>query len=143
VARLEAGAGYGQFASEGRLELEIFARDTARLETSRDAVLATTRKIAERTGASIRIDTAGVLPAGDAELRRPLVEALRRVHVRLGIRSRQVSGPDPAALLNARGIPALSLGLTTGARGYREEHIDLAPLEAGFQQVLLLLEAVA
>ena len=143
VARLEAGAGYGQFASEGRLELEIFARDTARLETSRDAVLATTRKIAEKTGASIRIDTAGVLPAGDAELRRPLVEALRRVHVRLGIRSRQVSGPDPAALLNARGIPALSLGLTTGAKGYREEHIDLAPLEAGFQQVLLLLEAVA
>ncbi|OHD73388.1 MAG: hypothetical protein A2V99_02230 [Spirochaetes bacterium RBG_16_67_19] len=143
VARLEAGAGYGQFASEGRLELEIFARDTARLETSRDAVLATTRKIAEKTGASIRIDTAGVLPAGDAELRRPLVEALRRVHARLGIRSRQVSGPDPAALLNARGIPALSLGLTTGARGYLEEHVDLAPLEAGFQQVLLLLEAVA
>jgi tripeptide aminopeptidase len=143
VARLEAGAGYGQFASEGRLELEIFARDTARLETSRDAVLATTRKIAEKTGASIRIDTAGVLPAGDAELRRPLAEELRRVHARLGIRSRQVSGPDPTALLNARGIPALSLGLTTGAKGYREEYIDLAPLEAGFQQVLLLLEAVA
>jgi acetylornithine deacetylase/succinyl-diaminopimelate desuccinylase-like protein len=143
VARLEAGAGYGQFASEGRLELEIFARDTAHLESSRDAVLATTRKIAEKTGAAIRIDTVGVLPAGNEELRRPLVEALRRVHARLGIRSRQVAGPDPAALLNARGIPALSLGLTTGAKGYREEHVDLAPLEAGFQQVLLLLEAVA
>jgi acetylornithine deacetylase/succinyl-diaminopimelate desuccinylase-like protein len=85
VARLEAGAGYGQFASEGRLELEIFARDTARLETSRDAVLATTRKIAEKTGASIRIDTDGVLPAGDAELRRPLWRRCG-VHARLGIR---------------------------------------------------------
>jgi acetylornithine deacetylase/succinyl-diaminopimelate desuccinylase-like protein len=143
VARLEAGAGYGQFASEGRLELEIFARDTGRLETSRDAVLATTRKIAEKTGATIRIDTAGVLPAGKAELRRPLVEALRRVHGRLGIRTRLVSRPEPAALLNARGIPALSLGLTTGAKSFREEHVDLAPLEAGFQQVLLLLEELA
>jgi acetylornithine deacetylase/succinyl-diaminopimelate desuccinylase-like protein len=142
VARLEAGAGYGQFASEGRLELEIFARDTGRLETSRDAVLATTHKITEKTGASIRIDTAGVLPAGDVELRRPLVEALRRVHARLGIRTRLVSRPDPAALLNARGIPALSLGLTTGAKGFREEYIDLSPLEAGFQQVLLLLEQI-
>jgi acetylornithine deacetylase/succinyl-diaminopimelate desuccinylase-like protein len=140
VARLEAGSGYGQFASEGRLELEIFARDTARLETSRDAVLATTRKIAEKSGASIRIDTAGVLPAGDAELRRPLVEALRRVHARLGIRTREVSRPDPAALLNARGVPALSLGLTTGARSFREEYVELAPLEAGFQQVLMMLE---
>ena len=142
VARLEAGAGYGQFACEGRMELEIFARDTGRLETSRDAVLATTRKIAEKTGASIRIDTAGVLPAGDAELRRPLVEALRRVHARLGIRTRLVSRPEPAALLNARSIPALTLGLTTGARSFREEYVDLAPLEAGFQQLLLLLEAV-
>ncbi len=140
VARLEAGAGYGQFACEGRMELEIFARDTGRLETSRDAVLATTRKIAEKTGASIRIDTAGVLPAGDPQLRRPLVEALRKVHARLGIRTRLVSRPEPAALLNARGIPALSLGLTTGARGFREEYVDLSPLEAGFQQVLLLLE---
>jgi len=142
VARLEAGAGYGQFACEGRMELEIFARDTGRLETSRDAVLATTRKIAEKTGASIRIDTAGVLPAGDAELRRPLVDALRRVHARLGIRTRLVSRPEPAALLNARSIPALTLGLTTGARSFREEYVDLAPLEAGFQQLLLLLEAV-
>ena len=142
VARLEAGAGYGQFACEGRMELEIFARDTGRLETSRDAVLATTRKIAEKTGASIRIDTAGVLPAGDAELRRPLVDALRRVHARLGIRTRLVSRPEPAALLNARNIPALTLGLTTGARSFREEYVDLAPLEAGFQQLLLLLEAV-
>jgi tripeptide aminopeptidase len=140
VARLEAGAGYGSFAAEGVMELEIFARDTARLETSRDAVLATTRSIAKQTGASIRIDTAGLIPAGDPALRRPLVEALRRVHARLGIRSRLVSRPDPTALLNARGIPALSVGLTTGARGFREEYADLPPLEAGFQQLLLLVE---
>ena len=143
VARLEAGAGYGRFAAEGLMEVEIFARDTGRLETSRDAVLATTRKIAERTGATIRIETSGLIPAGDAELRRPLVEALRRVHARLGIRSRLVSRPDPTALLNARGIPALSLGLTTGSRSFREEYVDLPPLESGFQQLLLLLEGVA
>ena len=143
VARLEAGAGYGRFAAEGRMELEIFARDTARLETSRDAVLATTRKVGEQTGASIRIETAGLIPAGDAELRGPLVEALRRVHAKLGIRTRLVSRPDPTALLNARGIPALSLGLTTGGRNFREEYVDLAPLESGFQQLLLLLEGVA
>jgi hypothetical protein len=71
------------------------------------------------------------------------VETLRRVQARLGIRSYVVSRPDPAALLNARGIPALSLGLTTGAKSFREEYIDLSPLEAGFQQVLLLLEAMA
>jgi metal-dependent amidase/aminoacylase/carboxypeptidase family protein len=143
VARLEAGAGYGNFAAEGVMELEIFARDTGRLETSRDAVLATTRSIAQRTGASIRIETAGLIPAGDAELRRPLVEALRRVHSQLGIRSRPASRPDPTALLNARGIPALSIALTTGRKTFREEYIDLPPLESGFQQLLLLLEAVA
>jgi len=143
VARLEAGSGYGSFAAEGVMELEIFARDTGRLETSRDAVLATTRSIARQTGASIRIETAGLIPAGDAELRRPLVEALRRVHGRLGIRSRPASRPDPTALLNARGIPALSIALTTGRKTFREEYIDLPPLESGFQQLLLLLEAVA
>jgi hypothetical protein len=139
VARLEAGVGYGQFAAEGRMELEIFARDTARLESSRDVVQATARKIAAEAGATIHLETSGVIPAGDPSLRRPLVEELRRVHARLGIRTRLVSVPDPAALLNARGIPALSIGLTTGLRSFREEYVDLPPLEAGFQQLLLLL----
>jgi hypothetical protein len=65
------------------------------------------------------------------------------VHSRLGIRSRPASRPDPTALLNARGIPALSIALTTGRKTFREEYIDLPPLESGFQQLLLLLEAVA
>ena len=121
------------------MELEIFARDTGRLETSRDAVQATARQVAEEAGAAIHLETSGAIPAGDATLRRPLVEALRRVHARLGIRTRLVSTPDPAALLNARGIPALSIGLTTGVRSFREEYVDLPPLEAGFQQLLLLL----
>jgi len=64
------------------------------------------------------------------------------VHARLGIRSRQVPARPGGPAQRPR-HPALSLGPDHGSQGLLEEHVELAPAEAGFQQVLLLLEAVA
>jgi tripeptide aminopeptidase len=143
VARVAAGTGYGHFAAEGIMELEIISRDTRLLEISRETVRATIRKVADETGAAVQVGTHSFIPVGDVEVSRPACEALRRVHGRLGIRSRRLSRPDISAVLSARGVPALSVGLTSGRKTFDEEYVDLPPLAAGFQQLLLLPDAVA
>jgi hypothetical protein len=40
-------------------------------------------------------------------------------------------------------VPALSVGITTGKKTFREESIDLHSVATGFRQLLALLEAVA
>jgi len=143
LARIEAGVAPGYFASEGVLELEVYSRAPGLLEMARGAVEATIRQVAEQTKAAIQVDLNSLIPVGDAESNRPLAEVLRRVHRQLGIRARRVSTPDPAAVLNVHGVPALSVGLTTGRKSFQEEYIDLPPLETGFRQLLLLLESLA
>jgi tripeptide aminopeptidase len=143
VAKLVAGIGYGYFPSEGFMELEIYSGDMSALEISRNAVCATIQKIAKDTGASIQIVTDSFVPVGNAERNRFLTEALRKVHGELGIRSRPVSTPNKTALLNAHGIPAIAVALTSGNKSFREEYVDLPPLETGFQQLILLLNRIA
>jgi len=143
VAKLVAGIGHGYFPAEGFMELEIYSGEMSALEMSRNAVCATIQKIAKDTGAAIQIVTDSFLPVGNAESNRFLTEALRKVHGQLGIRTRPVSTPDKTALLNAHGIPAVTVGLTSGKKSFREEYVDLPPLETGFQQLILLLERIA
>jgi hypothetical protein len=143
VARLVAGIGHGYYPSEGFMELEIYSGDMNVLEISRSAVCATIQKIAKDTGASIQIVTDSFVPVVDAERNRFLTEALRKVHGELGIHSRPVSTPNKTALLNAQGIPAITVSLTSGRKSFREEYVDLPPLETGFQQLILLLNRIA
>jgi acetylornithine deacetylase/succinyl-diaminopimelate desuccinylase-like protein len=142
LARIDAGLGPGYYADEGVMELEIFSRGEGPLELARSAVTATIRNAGEECKASIRVEENGLIPVPDPETNRALIAALRRVHRRLGIRSRRVSTPDPAAVLNAHRVPALTVGITTGKKTFREESIDLRPVAAGFRQLLLLLETL-
>jgi len=143
LARIEAGLGPGYYAAEGVLELEIFSRREGPLELARQAVSATIREVGEDSKAVIRVEENELIPVPDPETNRALSAALRGVHRRLGIRTRRVSAPDPAAVLNVHRVPALSVGITTGKKTFREESIDLPPVATGFRQLLLLLEAVA
>ncbi len=139
IARLEAGAGFGWHASEGVLELEIMSAEAAALEVARKAVVATIQTAAAEPGASVEVATVSMYPPGRAELNAGLTAALRRVYERLRIRPIPVSIPDHSAVANALGIPAVSLGITSGSKTLTEEWVDIPPVETGFRQVLEFL----
>jgi tripeptide aminopeptidase len=140
IARLEAGAGFGWHASEGVLELEIMSTEAAALEVARKAVTATIQTTAAEPGASVEVATASLYPPGRVEINAGLTAALRRVYARLRIRAASVSIPDQSAVASALGIPAVSLGITTGRKTLTEEWVDIPPIETGFRQVLAFLE---
>jgi tripeptide aminopeptidase len=143
IARLEAGAGFGWYATEGVLELEIFSTDASALEVARKAVTATIGNIAADAEASAEVTVKTFYPAGNAEMNAGLNDALRRVYARLRIKPQPTSVPDHSAFINSLGIPSVSLGITTGRRSLTEESVDTRPIEAGFRQLLGFLDETA
>jgi len=143
IARFLAGVGYGYFPSEGVMELEIYSGNMNVLEMSKNAVSATIQKIARDLGAQVNVAVNSFIPVGDSEKNQALIESLKKVHGELRIRTMCVSTPDKTAVLNAFGIPAISVGITNGKKALNEEYVDLPPIERGFEQLLLLLGRVA
>ncbi len=140
VARIEAGVGFGWYAAEGVMELEIFSPDRDALEMTRKAVGATITNLATEAGASAEIAVKTFFPAGDAEMNTELNRTLQAVHARLKIKSVPVSLPDHTAVLNALGVPAVAVGIATGRRSFAEEYVDIRPIETGFRQLFAFLE---
>lgn len=143
IARVDAGVGFGWHASEGVLELEVFSSSVSALDMARKAVEATIRSSAEELGASVDIAVKAFLPAGDPQINAGLNAIVRGVHERLHIKSRPVSLPGYASFLNSLGIPAATLGITTGRKTHVEEYIEVRPLETGFRQLLAFLDDCA
>jgi tripeptide aminopeptidase len=143
ISRLEAGVGFGWYASEGVLELEIFSPSAATLDVARKAVEATIAGIAAETGAAAEVSMKAFLPAGDSQINQGLTAMVRAVYDRLHIKPRPVSLPGYTSFLNSLGIPAVTLGVTTGAKSYTEEFIHVRPVELGFRQLLAFLDDCA
>ncbi len=121
------------------MEMEIFSADKSALEMARTAVAATITNLSAEAGASTNIAVKTFFPAGDAEMNTGLNRTLQGVHSRLKIKSLPVSLPDHAALVNSLGIPAISLGITSGRKSFTEEYVEIRPIESGFRQLLSFL----
>jgi acetylornithine deacetylase/succinyl-diaminopimelate desuccinylase-like protein len=140
IARIVGGVGFGFFPSEGFMELEIYSGDTAALNLTKNTVEATIEKIAAETGTQVNFTVNSFIPVANPEVNAFLTDILKKVHADLRILSNFVSIPDKTAILNSFGIPAVCVGITRGKKGLDEEYVELAPIETGFQQLLLLLE---
>lgn len=143
IARLEAGAGFGWHATDGIMEIEILSTEAATLEVARNAVQATIEMTSEESGADAEVEVTGFYPVAKPGINAVLTETLRRVYTKLRIRPLPVSIPDQAAFFSSLGIPALSIGITTGRRSLTEESVDIPPIQTGFRQLLALLEECA
>ncbi len=140
IARVEAGVGFGWYASEGALEIEVFSRDRNALEVAKNAVCATVEAQAGETGAAVDIGVKSFMPAANADISGGLIRALKTVQEKLKIRTTATPIPDHAAFINSLGIPAVSIGITTGRRSHTEEFADIKPIETGFRQLISFLE---
>jgi tripeptide aminopeptidase len=143
ISRVEAGVGFGWRAAEGLLELEVFSPAAETLTVARTAVEATIRSSAEQAGAAVDITVKAFLPTGDPYINAGLVAMVRKAQERLFITSQPARVPGYGAFLNAYGIPAVTLGMTTGRRTRTEEYVDIRPLELGLRQLLGFLDDCA
>ena len=91
----------------------------------------------------VQVDVVGDRPAGEVPIERGIVPIGVRVLKSLGIDAICDASSTDANIPISRGIPAMCIGLTTGANAHRvDEFIRLEPLGRGFTQLILTTLAV-
>lgn len=139
VGLIGGGTAINAIAGEAWAELDVRSQDEAALEEAGQRVDAVFGAIGD--GLQARVERLGHRPGGGLPDGHPLLAAAQRARERAGLSVAPVraSSTDANAALG-RGIPAITVGVTTGDNAHRlDEYIDLAPVPAG----LASLEALA
>lgn len=143
VGVIDGGTVINAIASEARAEIDLRSEDEPALGAAVSVVeRAFGSGHAGLAGLTVSVEQVGHRPAGRMEADHPLVAAARRARERAGLEPapERASSTDANAALG-RGIPAITVGVTTGANAHRlDEYIDLEPVAAGMASVVGLIE---
>jgi tripeptide aminopeptidase len=143
VGRVHGGTSINTIAAEAILELDLRARDPAHLTA-----------LAERAGALMGhapegltavVERVGRRPAGAIASDHPLLQAARRARTAAGLEPAEegFSSTDANAAYG-RGIPAITVGVSTGGHAHRrDEYIDEAPVARGVRALEVLVDSLA
>lgn len=131
IGTIQGGTTVNTIAAAATLELDLRAESAeplARVAARAQEVFAQPPK-----GLEAETEILGERPCGGIPADHPLMDAARDARRAAGLApaSEGASSTDANAAYG-RGIPAITVGLTTGGNGHRvDEYIDLAPLPAG------------
>ena len=143
IGRIQGGTSINTIAAEATLELDLRAEEAHVLA---DAAAAARRALgAVEDGLSADVELIGRRPSGAIQPEHPLLVAARRARHAVGLppATEGASSTDANAAYGV-GIPAITLGLTTGANAHRlDEYVDTGPLERGVAALEHLALALA
>lgn len=139
IGVISGGSSVNTIAATAMLELDLRSVSAEVLQALAGQVEGLVRQ-ACKPGVEVVIETIGQRPAGDLAADHPLVCLARQCLLAVGIEPHLNIGSTDANLPLSRGIPAVTIGLTTGGRAHTlQEYINLPPLEKGLEQLLRLV----
>jgi di/tripeptidase len=140
VGVIDGGTSVNTIAAEASLLLDLRSVSAASLARLDEQAQAIWTAVGRETGVAVTAELIGDRPGGSISATHPLCQAVRAVHRELGVVTQSMPSSTDANIPLSAGVPAVTLGVTTGANGHRlDEYIQLAPVPTGLQQLLLLL----
>lgn len=141
VGVISGGTSVNTIAAEASLLLDLRSVSASSLAALDEQAEAIWTDVARETGVVVTAELIGNRPGGSIPFGHPLCQAVRDVHHELGVTTRSVPSSTDANVPLSAGVPAVTIGVTTGGNGHRlDEYINLTPVTTGLQQLLLLLE---
>jgi tripeptide aminopeptidase len=143
VGRVHGGTSVNTIAAQATLELDLRSRDPAQLTALAARAADLLRRAPE--GLEAIVERVGQRPAGTIAADHPLLQAARRARAAVGLEPAEegFSSTDANAAYG-RGIPAITVGVSTGGHAHRlDEYIDEAPAVGGVRALERLLEELA
>ena len=139
VGVIGGGTVINAIAAEARAEIDVRSEDERALRRAAEVVRVSF--VSPADGLEVDIEQLGHRPGGRIDDDHPLLVTARRARERAGLEAApELASSTDANAAHGRGIPAVTVGVTTGANAHRlDEYIDLEPLPAG----LAALEALA
>lgn len=143
IGLISGGQSVNSLASHAELYLDLRSEDPqalAALESNIREIVTS----AARPSVAFEIAVVGDRPSGRIPVEHPLVQLAAAALRAAGHKARFETGSTDANALLARGLPAVTVGLTTGGNSHRpDEYINLEPLRAGMWQIALLASVAA
>jgi acetylornithine deacetylase/succinyl-diaminopimelate desuccinylase-like protein len=141
VGVISGGTSVNSIASEAHLELDLRSEGTSALANLVRQVEQIV-KSAGKPGVKMSLELIGRRPAGKLASTHPLVRLAKRALQKRGIRPNLTIGSTDANLPLSRGLPALTIGLSTGFGAHTaNEYIHTQPVMQGLEQLVEVVEA--
>ena len=141
VGTISGGTSVNTIAAEAMLELDLRSEQPETLrQIARqvEGLVVDTR----REGVKAAAEVIGQRPAGELPASHPLVRLAEECLHEVGIEPQLSIGSTDANYPLSRGLPAVTIGLTTGRGAHTvHEYINTAPLEKGIEQVMRLVSS--
>ncbi len=139
VGIISGGSSVNTIAADAMLELDLRSEDAGTLDVLTRQVEQIVR-LAQKPGVTVAAEIIGQRPSGELATDHPLVNLAQDCLRRAGVEPHLNTGSTDANLPLSRGLPSITIGLTTGGRAHTvQEFINLSPLEKGMDQVLRLV----
>ncbi len=139
VGIISGGSSVNTIAAEAMLELDLRSESTTTLEKLVRQVEQIVSS-AHKPGVKIELELIGVRPTGEIPANHPLVRLAQECLREVGLEPHLNTGSTDANLPLSLGLPAITIGLTTGGRAHSvQEFINIPPLEKGMEQLVSLV----
>jgi len=142
IGIISGGSSINTIAAEAMLELDLRSEGAEALEALTGQVWQLVQA-ARKPGVKVEAEIIGQRPSGELPEEHPLVRLAQDCLRAVGIAPHLNNGSTDANLPLSLGLPAVTIGLTSGGRGHTvHEFINLPPLEKGLEQVIRLVSRV-
>ena len=140
---VESGAGFNTIPTKGTIQFEARSERGPMVHQLAETIENIAAEVASHTGAEITMEVVAQREPGGVEFSHPLAVGARRVLNHLDIKPRIRPSTSELSAFIDKGIPAVTLGLSTGENlNEKGERIHIDPITTGLQQLLGLILAV-
>jgi metal-dependent amidase/aminoacylase/carboxypeptidase family protein len=144
MGKMRAGMGYDVEPDQAELGLEIVSHSDEMIEQICDQINDIVSEMAARHAVDARLDVFFSTQAGGIPFSHPLVKNVLEVMGQLGIEPDQGHSPSELSELISRDIPAVTLGITQGAKGRKAkpDYVLIDPILTGVAQLVGVILAI-
>ena len=143
INRLRAGKAYDTDPKDAELSFEASSHDDVMIDRLRREIEDIVAEIGARNAVATELDVFFRRRAGGLPFSHPLVRAAHDVMLSLGIQPERGHSPSELSELLARGVPALTVGISTGQKNQTTpDYVAVEPILRGMAQVVAILQAI-
>lgn len=138
IGQLEGGQGINVIATEAGLWLDMRSEEQSSLNHLERQVLDQI-KVLTSPELKFNVQVVGDRPAGRIAVEHELVQGALAALAQVGVQGTLETGSTDANIPLSEGCPAVTIGIVRGGNAHRlDEYVELAPLEQGMRQLILL-----
>jgi len=138
LGKMRAGVAYDFEPDHGELGLEIVSHDDEMVDQIQEQIEDIVAEMSARHAVDTHLDVFFRTQAGGIPFAHPLVKSVLSVMHTLGIEPDQGHSPSELSELVARGIPAVTLGISRGVKNVKRspDYVLIDPILTGVAQLI-------